>query len=749
MGWQLDGTFLRINPDYSASASGALWYKDLSSTPPIKIVATRHDYHDNDLALGIQACLNLDGLNAMRADLNMAGYDLYAKDGIFTGNISSLGIDDNATSNRLRLSDDSVTVGGGATTSTTVLRSTSFQGMFEIQGGGLLTTNEGAHMRLFADSHPIQPNDIEFLSDGDVLEGRFDKTNGKWDFIGNNITTTGVFTGDGSGLTNLAISGYLKTDGTEPLTANWAVGGFDITGVSELGCTGEVHAGNSLLAVQDQFYMGAPSLSAPTIYFDSTDFIQYNRASDQFSFWIGGSLIFGLEASVADFGSVGVTTTGVFTGDGSGLTNVPAGTPEGTDILSTGETVGKVLQADGDNTCSWVTLPGGGDALTTNPLSQFAQTTIAQLNATLSDGDVATTANVLELDNTDVFVPDADYEPATKKYVDDNSGGSPEGTAVLSTGVPVGRVLQADGDNTSSWVALAGGGDLKADGTVPLTANWDVGAFDITAQGFVGGTDGYTVGFNTGGIRHATSTGYVFVAGGTGELDGATMSLYGGSHATVASDVKFASGLFTSLYYDRSAKLWDFQENAITTTGTVNGSNLSYQGRQTMWVPAAAMRPTVSNGCAALADAETTAGNPDITGLAFDAAADEHAQFSVEMPKSWDAGTITFQASWESAAADTDGVAIALQGVAISDGDTYDVSYGTAIVVTDAAQSTPEDRYVTPESGAVTIAGSPANSDVVMFRIFRDVSDAADTAVEDMVLTGIRIFYTTDAGNDA
>lgn len=35
-------------------------------------------------------------------------------------------------------------------------------------------------------------------------------------------------------------------------------------------------------------------------------------------------------------------------------------------------------------------------------------------------GDKADKTNVLELDNTDAFTPDADYEPATKKYVDDN-----------------------------------------------------------------------------------------------------------------------------------------------------------------------------------------------------------------------------------------------------------------------------------------------------------------------------------------
>ena len=36
---------------------------------------------------------------------------------------------------------------------------------------------------------------------------------------------------------------------------------------------------------------------------------------------------------------------------------------------------------------------------------------------------LAEKTNVLELDNTDIFTPTADYHPSTKKYVDDNAGG--------------------------------------------------------------------------------------------------------------------------------------------------------------------------------------------------------------------------------------------------------------------------------------------------------------------------------------
>ena len=49
----------------------------------------------------------------------------------------------------------------------------------------------------------------------------------------------------------------------------------------------------------------------------------------------------------------------------------------------------------------------------------------------------------------------------------------------------------------------------------------------------------------------------------------------------------------------------------------------------------------------------------------------------------------------------------------------------------------------------MTVAGTPVDDDVIMFQVFRDVSDAADDMTEPMVLTGIRIFYTTDASTDA
>ena len=187
----------------------------------------------------------------------------------------------------------------------------------------------------------------------------------------------------------------------------------------------------------------------------------------------------------------------------------------------------------------------------------------------------------------------------------------------------------------------------------------------------------------------------------------------------------------------------------FTQAPTVSSAAIKTAGKETIFVPAAAMSPTASNGCAALATAETTAGRPDMNVLDFDASSDEHAQFQVAFPKSWNEGTVTFQAFWTTAATDTDGVAWGLQGVAVSDNDTIDVAYGTAVVVTDDALGAAEDLCVTSESGAITIAGSPAAGDMCFFRIFRDVSDANDDMAEDARLIGIKLFFTTDAANDA
>jgi len=181
--------------------------------------------------------------------------------------------------------------------------------------------------------------------------------------------------------------------------------------------------------------------------------------------------------------------------------------------------------------------------------------------------------------------------------------------------------------------------------------------------------------------------------------------------------------------------------NLVDGAGT-----LKQVGKETIWVPATAMQPTTSNGCAALATVETTAGRPDMVVLAFPVAADSFAQFSIAFPKSWNAGTVTYQVFWAGIAA-TSNCSWNLAGVAVSNNTTIDIAYGTAVVVTDAAQGAVEELNVSAVSGALTIAGSPGDDELCYFRIGRDVSEGNMNG--NGQLLGIKLFYTSDSANDA
>ena len=192
-------------------------------------------------------------------------------------------------------------------------------------------------------------------------------------------------------------------------------------------------------------------------------------------------------------------------------------------------------------------------------------------------------------------------------------------------------------------------------------------------------------------------------------------------------------------------------ENAVvnfSNTPTVASAAAKFAGKESIWVPATAMYPSTTNGCADIAQVETTALRPDLKCLDFDPSSDEFAQFAVAFPKSWNEGTVTFQPFWTVTGTNTGTVAWQLGGIAVSSDDSINTAFGTLVATTALAHSgTSNDLMVSAESGNVTIAGSPAANDQVFFQINRDVS--ADNQSGDARLLGVKLFFTTDAGNDA
>jgi hypothetical protein len=171
-------------------------------------------------------------------------------------------------------------------------------------------------------------------------------------------------------------------------------------------------------------------------------------------------------------------------------------------------------------------------------------------------------------------------------------------------------------------------------------------------------------------------------------------------------------------------------------------------GTETMWIPANALYLPTTNPADA-ASVETTATRPELKVLDFDASTAQYAQFAIAMPKSWNLGTVTYQVFWSPSTTNTGNCIFGLQGVSCTEGDTADVAFGTAIEVTDAGIGTVEDVQMTAVSSAMTIAGSPADNDQTFFQLYRDAADGSDSFTGEARVLGIKLFYTTDAANDA
>ena len=175
---------------------------------------------------------------------------------------------------------------------------------------------------------------------------------------------------------------------------------------------------------------------------------------------------------------------------------------------------------------------------------------------------------------------------------------------------------------------------------------------------------------------------------------------------------------------------------------------LKQAGKESIWVPAAAMYASTTNGCSAITQVETTALRPDLKVLDFAAAADDFAQFAIAFPKSWNEGTITYQPFWTVTGTNTGTMVWQLGGIAVSSDDTINTAFGTLVATTALAHSgTSNDLMVSAESGAVTIAGSPAANDLCFFQINNDTSASGQTGAARLL--GIKMFFTTDAANDA
>ena len=435
----------------------------------------------------------------------------------------------------------------------------------------------------------------------------------------------------------------------------------------------------------------------------------------------------------------------------------------GTNIGHTSDTDAIAIASDGVVTMNQIpvfsagiNVSGGTIAGTLATAAQTNITSLGTLTALTVDNIVINGANIGHTSDTDAIAIDSSGNVTASQNLVVTGDFTVNGTTttVSTTNMKVSDTLLELNTGASS-----NANDMGIIMERGSTGDNAIFMFDESADEFTVGTTTATndatgnISVTAGTFTAATLKGNLVVAD-DGDIGSASatdaMQISSAGIVTFKDDIllKDACTIGTATTAGAIAIAADGTVDLATAGATVNSAGIKTAGLETIWVPAASMRPTSSNGCAAITDVETTAGRPDLQVLDFDKDADEAAQFSIAFPKSWNEGTITFAVYYIGLAATT-GVAFGLQGVSVGDNEEADQAYGTAVVVTDDSQGDATEVLITATSGAVTLANSPAAGDISFFRLFRDVSDGNDDMAGDARVLGVKIFFTTNAANDA
>lgn len=215
---------------------------------------------------------------------------------------------------------------------------------------------------------------------------------------------------------------------------------------------------------------------------------------------------------------------------------------------------------------------------------------------------------------------------------------------------------------------------------------------------------------------------------------------------------------FLGLYLSEGAQInWDNGDLTLTQTGnrlTVAGGNLDLETggnilvnnanpKRSLVLSASGGNPTTTSGCASPVKVEAGTNDIDYYVLDFDTTTEERAFWNVVMPDNWDGGTVTAQFYWTNASgSSTQTVAWGIKARAFADDAAIDQAYGTEVTTTDTwlAQG---DVHISAVSSAITVGGSPAGGQYVVFNVGRKV--ASDNMTGDARLLSVRIEYGINA----
>ena len=182
----------------------------------------------------------------------------------------------------------------------------------------------------------------------------------------------------------------------------------------------------------------------------------------------------------------------------------------------------------------------------------------------------------------------------------------------------------------------------------------------------------------------------------------------------------------------------------LATGGNVLVNNAN--AKRTLVLTAAGGSPTTTIPCGGPTKVEAGTNDIDYWALEFDTTTEERAFWNVQMPDNWDGSTITAIFVWTNAGgASTETVTWGIKARAYADDAAIDQAYGTEVTVADTwlAQG---DVHVSAATSAITVGGSPAGGQWVVFNVGRKTG--SDNMAGDARLLSVKIEYGINAYSD-
>ena len=547
-------------------------------------------------------------------------------------------------------------------------------------------------------------------------------------------------------------AGDLLADGTIPLTQNWDVGGFTITGT--------------------QFISDIATGTAPFVVASTTEVANLKAASVTTNADLTGHVTSTGNATILGSFTKSQLSTAVSDGTPLYSGDVTSNIPVATDAIW--DAAGDLAVGTGADTAVRLALGTALQVLRVNAGATAPEWAAAAAGAgvfglykstdyTAVNGDyvfVDTTGAVVEItlpaspaDGELVWIGDYGGVALTNNITINRNANLIDSAAaniLINVNDQYALLIWDNANSTwrsyqSAYVWGSGGGGLDASvktGAYTILASEDVGVdssggvFDITLK----------LTPSVGDVAYIRDVGQSCGTNAVGILrNGSTIN---GAAADESLNVDNGVYLFT---YDGTT--WKFTP---ITVGGLNQTQVDARvvagvsGDQHWWVPASQMWASPNVPATAIAVYQETAYQHASNGWGFaGTGAINEVQFDLVFPKRWDVGVLKVTLYWRTGGTSSNNVLWSFRATTMADGEKANAGFIAPFTdVVDSAIGTLNTLQICSQTANLAFSGS-GDAELVGFLIRRNSSDALDTNTDIAYLLGVVVEWTSNAPTDA